>query len=211
MPDAHDLCTIAQMVQLAPGYTVGDDAVIDATLAALITEQSIDFADYTGREFKAKTEQPETRLFEIDHYDCEERELYVGDVDEITAIEIVDAAGTVWQTLDPSVYVLEPRIRDEWEPVEFVRFPLIAFPSGVTAAQLVPGRLASITGTFGFPDVPPTVAGAVARMTVYGYLADVAGGETTKFAVAANQGQGIGVSLQRALTIRDRWRRKVVG
>ena len=52
---ARDLCTLADVVRYAPGYTAGDDADTDATLTTLITAVSREVHRAAGRIEKSLT------------------------------------------------------------------------------------------------------------------------------------------------------------
>lgn len=207
MPDARDLCTLAQVIAFAPGYTLGAETDTEAQLATLITEQSREWVEYTGREVKAIGSQPATRVYPIGSWEVDSRELAIHDATTITAINLTDQSGNVLQALDSTAWVTLPRLRDDWEPITSLEFPRYV----LTPAGLRRNTLAAVTGTFGFPSLPATVSGAVARLVIWRYLADVTNTGTV-FADAASANGSINPAASRAaaLDVRERFRRYVL-
>ena len=122
--DPRDLCTIADVVERVPGYDVGQDTDVDATLQDFVTIESRDFLEATRREITPITPGPDiTRVFDVDWIVAEERELMIGDAADTTAVVFKGQDGTVLQTLDSSGWVELPRIREDWEPVTSLYFP----------------------------------------------------------------------------------------
>jgi len=73
----RDLCALADVTRLVPGYTAGDDTNTDATLNELITEQSRDAMERCGREFTPiEASQPALRSFDIDETVARRRKLF---------------------------------------------------------------------------------------------------------------------------------------
>jgi hypothetical protein len=218
---AGALCTLSDVVRRVPGYSAGDDPEIDAILNELILDESTDWLQETGREILPIGAQPQTRVFELDQFVAEERELQVGDATAITAVVFKRQDGTVIQTLDDTAWVALPRIRPSWQPIRSIEFP-----AGVTTPAMLPrssrnllaggnhvhhDEIAEVTGTFGFPEIPKTVRRAVATLVIVRYLNDVAS-VGTQFAEAANRGEfNLGGAQRAALDRRDGMRDVRVG
>jgi hypothetical protein len=167
-PLGRDLCTLADVVRYVPGYQPND--ATDATLASLITAESRGIYRSTGREFVAIPDQ-DPRTFDLTQSIIARRSLPIGDAAEITQLELFDFDGaTSLGVIDPSLYILEPRTREEWEPFTRLRFPYR--PSSVVL--LSPGRTLVLTGTWGFQSIPEDIAEACAKLVVVRYFADVA-------------------------------------
>jgi len=210
-PPARDLCALADVLKLVPGYTAGSDTNTDVTLGELITEQSRDAMESCGREFKAiESSQPAIRQFDIDETVARRRKLFIGDLSAVPTLFVLkDAQGNLVQTLSSSSYVLLPRVREDWQPYSTVWFRFDAADAatlwGVGDWWTGGGLVAEITATWGFPSVPTTVKDAVARLVIVRYLNDVAS-VGTQFAEAADRGSfNIAGSVRQALTALDRF------
>lgn len=187
-PSGRDLCELGDALRYIPGYTPAPDT--DATFQALITSISLDTFDQIGREFVARGTPGETRLFEIDGYDVEEREVLIGDATSIDTVEIHDQRGNTLQTVPDASYVLLPRSRDAWQPVTSLSFPVdvdepailalsrlsagIYYDPGTWRSRRSPERLLAVTASWGFPQIPSNVREAVAKLVIVRYLTDVA-------------------------------------
>lgn len=212
---SRDLCALADVTKLVPGYTAGTDTNTDATLSELITEQSRDAMESTGREFKSITDPatPSTRSFDVlDTWNVNgagigstvwRRKLHVGDMaGPVTAVSTVDAQGNAVETVSASNYVLLPRVREDWQPYSTIWFP----PNCSQPAQIYSGYVISVTATWGYVSVPTTVKDAVARLVIVRYLNDVTA-QGTQFADAANRADfNVAASIRQALTALERHR-----
>ena len=207
----RDLCVLADVAKLVPGYTVGADAATDAPLGELITEQSRDAMESTGREFAAiEASQPALRSFDIDETVMRRRKLFVGDLASApTLVALYDGQGNLVQTLTAASYVLLPRVREDWQPYSTVWFRWDAS----NAASLWAwgdwlwqgGLVCQITATWGFPTIPTTVKDAVARLVIVRYLNDVTD-QGTQFADAADRVSfNVAGSIRQALSALDRF------
>jgi len=201
MSDVRDLCTLDDVALLIPGYTVGDDTLTDDTLAELITEQSRDAMETCGREFTPIT-GANPRVFDIDTNVVRLRRINVGDLAAMpNSITMKDALGNTTATVDLAGVVAEPRIREDWQPISTLWFRQDA----ANPAPLFITSTATIDATWGFPSVPATVKGAVARLTIVRYLNDVAA-NGTDFAEAANRADfNIAYSLRWASNALERF------
>lgn len=165
---ARELCTLADVTALVPGYTTDVDT--DALLNALITSESRTFHADTGREFSAITPAVDPRLFDISSRDVRARIIPIGDCTTVTTVAIEDQQGNTLETVASGDYILAPRIREEWEPVQELYFP----KASATPATLSSDYVLSVTGTWGFPAVPADVVQAVAKLVLVRYVADAA-------------------------------------
>lgn len=185
-PIDRDLCTLDDVRRYIPGYEPDDET--EETLQALIESISVDTYEEIGREFVARGEDGETRLFEIDDYDVEEREVQIGDAAEVTVVEIHDARGTVLQAVPDESWVALPRSRDSWGPITSLAFPIdVAVPAELSLTLLTEGmfyepgfrgrrrseRLLAVTATWGFPAIPANVRQSIAKLVIVRYLTDV--------------------------------------
>lgn len=169
-PGGRDLCTIADVKRYIPGYVENDDT--EATLQALVTAESRSIHGQTSREFVAIA-GANPRIFDLPAATCVRRRLRIGDAAQVTSLELFDVDGsTSLGVVDASLYVLEPRIREEWEPHRLIAFP--HRPGSVGPVQLAPGRSLHVTGTWGFPEIPPDIREACAKLVVVRYFADTA-------------------------------------
>lgn len=197
---SRDLCTLTDVYTLTPGYVEGDDTATDTTVAALITEQSRDAMERTGREFTAITGL-NPRSFDIDTNILRTRRIQIGDMASLNSVTIKDAQGNTVETVDLAGVVTEPRIREDWQPISTLWFRSDA----ATPASLFLTYVAEISATWGFPSVPTTVKQAVARLTLVRYLNDVAAAGT-QLAEAANRVDfNISASLRWSLDALDRF------
>jgi hypothetical protein len=221
MADPRDLCTIDDVAQRVPGYTVGEDTETDATLEDFITIESRDFMETTGREITPISPGSSTRVFDVDWIVVEERELLIGDATDVTAVVLKGQDQTILQTLDSSAWVDLPRVREDWEPVTAIAFPpLVVDPAffswpavqwGPYVPTESPRLLCEVTGTWGFPSIPQTVTRAVATLVLVRYLNDAAA-VGTDFADAADRAElNLAGALKAALDVRDRFRVRSIG
>lgn len=193
------LCSLLDVCQRAPGYTAGDDPEIDETLNDLIVQESRDFVEATGREVVAMATGP--RTFDLTASNLTRRKIRVGDAATVSAVQLFDYDGTTsLGVIAANLYVLEPRIRDDWQPIRRIWFP---YRPG-NSILLAPGRTLVVTGTWGFPAIPDTVKRAVATLVIARYLTDTAEAGTA-FSDAVNRaGFNFAGSIRAALDVRDR-------
>ena len=166
---ARALVTLAEArdwLNLAASNTVED-----AELERVIDDISDRFHREARREFKVSGTNPQTRLFEVEPLGRRQpiyvdgdyrgdrnrwaRTVRVGDLTSFTSVSVID---TDWTTTLESVTLSKvtghPMVREPWEPIRELEFS-----SAVTA--LSAGMRVSVTGSFGFPSVPPSVRQAV--------------------------------------------------
>lgn len=181
-PTDRDLCTLDDVRRYLPGYDPDDDT--EETLQSLITSLSVDTYVEIDREFTPRHgSAPETRIFELDAWCVEQREIEIGDlstVDGSTVVQIYAEDGTLQQTLDAAAYVALPRNREPWEPVTSLKFPRFVSSSGGAASLGIPRAFSGgsflelhITAVWGFPTIPDNVRQAVAKLVIVRYLTDV--------------------------------------
>lgn len=221
MADPRDLCTIDDVAERVPGYTIGDDPATDATLADFVTIESRDFMEEARREITPIRPGPETRVFDVDWIVVEERDLLIGDANDVTAVVLKGQDGTVLQTLDSSAWIDMPRVREDWEPITSIYFPplvndpvFFAWPATTWGPHVPiesPRLVCEVTGRWGFPSVPLTVKRAVATLVLVRYLNDAAA-VGTDLADAADRAElNLAGALKAALDTRDRFRVPSIG
>lgn len=200
LPDPRSLCTLADVIQRVPGYDLGDDQDTDEALAALIIAESRDFMEVTGREITSMGDD-DPRIADLTASICQRRQMPIWDATTVTQIELFDFDGiTSLGVIDPSLYILEPRVKEDWKPYNRLRFPY----RPMSTLLLAPGRTIALTGTWGFPMIPATVTRAVATFVINRYLNDTAA-TGTAFADAANQAEyNLGSALRVAFDVRQR-------
>lgn len=188
-PDGRDLCVLADVVRYVPGYESDPDT--DDTLQRLITAESRTIHGETGREF-VTIPGLTTRRFPITSRAAARRTIRIGDCAEISAAEVQMEDGTVTSTVDITKLDTLPLVREEWEPIEEIRF--FAFTGSQVA--LACGRFISVTATWGFPSIPPDVREACAKRVIVRYLSDVASVGTAFADAIANSDINIGALLK---------------
>lgn len=187
MSDLKDLCTLADVTAIVPGYTGNDDT--DAVLARFITSESELIPREAGREVKGPMDgdpddpsnppepAPAPRTFPIDeHCYLHGRRIDIGDLrtfDDETTVEVLNTAGTSILTIDHDlivpIYGMPPSReyqRDTWEPVTALRFR--------SSVALGYRTTLKVTGLWGFPAVPPFIREATAKRVILRYVSDVA-------------------------------------
>jgi len=155
----RDLCSRAD-VKTYIGGEVDATTEYDPLIDRLVSSSSDYIHRRVNREFKAFGTNPQMRAFDVDGFTVRERELAVGDLATMSAIAVAikDSEGTLVENADTSKLVALPRIREEWQPIDSLRFP---------AGKLAVGYVVEVTGTFGFPLVPEDV-----RQYAIAYTAD---------------------------------------
>lgn len=185
--DPKDLCTLEEVTAIVPGYV--SDTATDAVLQRFITSESALIPAEAGREVIGPMTDPDppsnpslpdvvARTFPIDER-CylHGRRIDIGDLREIdetdTVVEVLNTAGTSILTIDHAdiipVYGSPPTreyARDTWEPITALKFR-----PGVTLGYRTTLK---VTGTWGFPAVPPYVREACAKRVILRYVSDVA-------------------------------------
>lgn len=165
--EAGYLCSLADVRQRIVGLAVADTGP-DEDLAEYIRAVSEQIAGYTGREFVG-TRADVTRTFDVEQYG---QTLYVpGGIRAITTLGIAssdqpDTAGTYTTT---TAYYLRPLPHERtagWPAtrVEFGPYSGACFYAGRSTVQII--------GSFGWAEVPPTIARIAgdAVVAMYGAL-----------------------------------------
>ncbi len=202
-PLARGLCELEDVTAYAPGYK--SDPRTDAVIEQLILAESRSIQRETGREFKAISPTNNPRLFEIDIWNTTDRVVWIGDASVVTSVISKDSQGTTLETITGANYVLEPRVRDDWEPITGIFFPNdVAVP----ASNLYIGGVLEVNGTWGFPSVPVDIKEACARLVAMRYVTDIARGGT-QFSEALGEVNVSGL-FRGAREIIERYRTPVV-
>ena len=138
----------------AVAYVGRNEARADAELEDVVTSASRLIDNYCGRHFYQRT--AEARTFEVEEFDC----LEFGPYNDLTTLTTLktdsNGDGTYETTISSSNYVLEPynaavfdQPYTELELINAVTFPI---PAASGRENLI-----QITGTWGWPVVPPEV------------------------------------------------------
>ena len=153
---ARDLTTLAA-VKTMIGGDAATTTTYDPTLSTLITQASEMLHREANREFIAfGGSNPQTRSFAIDHETLDSRELMVGDMKDTSGLTV-----SIWRRVDgvkiedsdTSLIVAEPELREDWQPIAFLKF----LPGAATSAQLSTDYRVDVRGNWGFPQVPADV------------------------------------------------------
>lgn len=181
--DPRALCTVEDVKHLVPGYQF-DEELVDA-LIELINELSDDIHTDTGREFVSldAAADPSARIFDLTAWQVRNRKIRIGDCADVDTVQVVDPDGTLIETINAVDYVLLPRVRGAADPITRLWFPETGVTSPVTSLQT--DRALKVTGSWGFPEVPSRLKGAVAKLVIVRYVSDVTDGASgTEFANA---------------------------
>lgn len=168
-----DLCTLDKVKSYVPAYR--SEAATDALLADFITSESALIPSEAGREIIPFGAQPATRSFTITARDRSNGRLPIGDLasadDTDIVVELLDMNEANPVTVDRAdyrpLYRLKRQAVEAWEPVT-----QIEFLRGAPALHV--GRTVLVTGSWGFPAVPPFIREACAKRVILRYVSDVA-------------------------------------
>lgn len=203
-PDSRVLCTRADVIRLVPGYS--DDPTTDGVIDDLIQSESQTWLNETGRELVPIAAGSSTRSFDLSWAQCSSRKVLIGDANTVTSVEVFDQAGTSLDTPASGDYVTLPRTRQDWQPIRRVWFP----PNSSDPVTLTPGYVIEVTGTWGFPSVPPDVRSAVARMVLVRYVADAAPAGSRLADAINEQGFDIAMAFASAQAVKRDYGRALV-
>jgi hypothetical protein len=202
---ARALCSLLDVFRLVPGFDPQDpdNAEILETCQTLIGSESTSIMRETGREIVAITGL-NPRTFDLTHSTVARRGLPIGDAAAVSQVELFDYDGTTsLGVIDPALYILLPRVRETWEPFTRIRFP---YRPTAQPILLAPGRTLHLTGTWGFPVVPPDLRQACAKRVLLRYVADNANAGT-RLADALDDTFSIGALLQSSRDVVDGYSR----
>lgn len=172
-PSGRDLCTLADVTSIVPGYR-GDTAT-DTTLQRFITSESELIPSEAGREIIGPAGLV-ARTFPIDERAYLYGRVDIGDLATLVdaTVEILNPAGTSISTVAGEDVIAMYREREfqkqPWEPITALRFR-----PGVTLGWRT---ILRVTGTWGFPSIPPFVREATAKRVILRYVSDVASSGT---------------------------------
>jgi hypothetical protein len=196
---SREICTLADVKKLVPGY--GDDS--DDVLNALIPAESVTAHRDTGREFVTIAGLT-TRLFDITDRHVAKRVVPVGDMTTVTTVTLKDLNGTSLGTTTSFVRLGADgnRNRQEWEPVTH-----LWFPEGMDSpAALAKDTVLEVVGVWGFPDLPEDLVMAVAKMVLVRYLSDAASAGSSLADALNEQGFNAGTAFASAQDTFDSYR-----
>lgn len=177
-PVSRALCTLEDVQSYVPGYIAYSDLETDTILMELITAASTEIHNVTSREFLPVATNPSAKVFELSDFDAAERRVFIGDLSNTTGmtVAITQADGTAVANISMpnSAIVGEPRNRQQWEPFNYLRFP----PGLASSPSLAGGYLMTVTGNWGFPQIPSDIRTACVKLVINRYVRDVAAGGT---------------------------------
>lgn len=202
----RDLCTLADVTGLVPGYESDTDT--DTLLQQLIASESRAAHRTTGREIIAIYPAQATRRYDLTDWHARNRRVRIHDATTISTVKVIDYDQTTeLETVATTDRVSLPRVREEWQPIDE-----LWFPSGTAnPATIRPGLALEVNGTFGWPMVPEDLRMAVAKLTLYRYLESAADQGTALADAVAETGFSPGVAFASGTaTIRDYARRPSV-
>lgn len=177
-PGSRALCTLEDIQAYTPGYIPYSDLTTDSILLEMIEAVSTEIHNDTGREFQPVVANPSAKVFDLSAFDASERRLYVGDLVNLTGltVSIASTDGVVIDTIaapDFGVVGL-PRNRQQWQPFNYLSFPV----GLASSASLAEGSVVTVTGNWGFQQIPGDIRLACIKLVINRYLRDVASGGT---------------------------------
>lgn len=191
-PGGRDLCALADVTRLVPGYT--SDADTDALLTVFISAESRTAHQQYGREF-VTIAGATTRSFDVDARMVRQRRVAVGDMTSVTTVTIKDVQGATVETVASADYVKvgdeENRTREEWEPITELWFP----SSSASPAALSDGCVLEVVGVWGFPSLPSDIVVATAKLVLVRYVADATSAGSALSDALNEQGFDAGVAF----------------
>jgi hypothetical protein len=148
--------------------TLAQDDPRTDTFTRLINAASTEIYGFTSREFisftnYANPSATETRDFDVSLYGIGKNTIGVGDMQQApTAVSIKDWNGNAVSSPTIATDVdLFPRIRQEWQPIEFLRFrnghSIGAYLGAPNTIWPYGDYFVSVTSRWGFPTVPQDV------------------------------------------------------
>jgi len=177
-PVSRALCTLEDVHSYIPGYLPFSDLATDTILLELIDSVSTEIHNETNREFMPAATNPSAKLFDLAPFDVSERRLFIGDLANLTGLTIGVAQldGTsLGSASTPSTAIIgQPRNRQPWEPYNYLWFPggqSNSVPLGV-------GAVVTVTGNWGFPQIPADIRQACVKLVINRYVRDIATGGT---------------------------------
>jgi hypothetical protein len=187
---ADEYCTPAQ-VKGAHGVNPSDPS-FDVVIPDFIQRASRAIDTWCDRRF-GKDAGASSRLFDVGGHS---RQVPIGDLSAApTAVTVLDESGATVSTLVvASDLVMLPLVRREDEPITMLRFR----PSA--AGSLTAGAQISVTGVWGFPQVPLDVVEATIE-TVREWLRFTQG--VTVLAPPVDDGEGLGRSRSLPMKARN--------
>lgn len=189
LPGGRDLCELADVLRYVPGYVPEPET--DETLQVLITAESRDIHQLTGREFVAIPDL-DPRLFAIDAYAVQYGSVPIGDCAEVASVAVTAEDGEIVDELADDEFSVLPYVREEWAPIRSI---LVHAASRSSLIGPRP-RLLQVSGTWGYPQVPENIRQACAKRVILRYLSDVAA-EGTAFSQAVDEsGINLGALLR---------------
>jgi hypothetical protein len=171
-PGGRDLCTLDDVLTYLPGYR--PNATVETKLQQLITAQSILIMEETGREIVGLNTS--ARDFDIDRAAAITGRVGIDDLSTLSGatVAVYDDAGDLVETVDTgdliAWYGAERHGSNGWEPITS-----LWFRTARGAPNLFPGYTVRVTGTWGFPDIPPFIRQGCAARVLLRYINDVAG------------------------------------
>ena len=178
-PTSRALCTLEDVQSYIPGYIPYSDLSTDTILMEMIESVSVEIHNQTRRDFTPVQTNPYAKVFDVTAATEINRRLFVGDLKNLTGLTVGIAStdGTaIGSTITaPSTAIIgQPRNRQPWEPYNYLWFPA----GQSNSASLGAGSVVTVTGNWGFPQIPGDIRQACVKLVINRYLRDVAAGGT---------------------------------
>lgn len=177
-PVTRALCTLEDVQSYIPGYIPYSDLSTDTILMEMIDSVSTEIHHEARRDFLPAQTNPYAKLFDVSVSDAENRRIFIRDLANLTGLTvgISQLDGTVVGSVStPSTAVIgQPRNRQPWEPYNYLWFPA----GQANSVSLNPGSVVTVTGNWGFPQIPADIRQACVKLVINRYLRDVAAGGT---------------------------------
>ena len=166
----RQLCTLDDAKEYAGEPP--EDTTYDSLFVRLIEDCSQAFYRYTRREFTPVAESAVERVFDLTEWERDHRRVAIGDLADTDGLVVSTAYqdGTAIETVAAQSIVALPRNRDVWEPITELWFP----PNVTAPAQMVRRSVMSVTGNWGFPQVPHDVRQLALTQVAIWFSRDVA-------------------------------------
>ena len=167
-PISRALCTLEDVQAYIPGYVPYSDRQTDAILLEKIDEVSVEIHNDANRDFLPVATNPYAKTFDVSAFEAAEMRIFVGDLRDAVGL-ILSLDGT---DISTQPFHAEPRNRQPWEPYSYIKFD-----SG-GSVTINPDSVLTVTGNWGFPQIPPDIRQACVKLVINRYVRDVATGGT---------------------------------
>lgn len=193
-----DLCALADVTGYLPGYS--SVAAIDTKLSGLITAQSVEIIERTGRELVPISPAQDPRVFYATDQVSNARRLQIGDASAVTSVVQARFGTNIHTYTMGTDAILMPNVKQAWEPYTSIWFPWLSSNPAIFFVE----DTFTVTGTWGFPSIPSDVKEACAKLVIVRYVTDIAKAGT-EFADAITDDINIGGLFVSATSVIERY------